>query len=158
MPRFPAFYDTGRPSKYHKSCSFCDFVIPRVQNISKPPKTGLFEIREEGINISNAYENGSLKYGGGKNISNLKNTPNLQKSTFGMQSEVKMHPKSRIRAIWDTFAPEKVSQKVAKPPAQILARITNIFPYLPKTRRATKKRHSRNECRDCAAISYFRRL
>ena len=39
-----------------------------------------------------------------KNISNLKNTPNLQKSTFGMQSEAKMHPKSRIRAIWDTFA------------------------------------------------------
>ena len=36
-----------------------------------------------------------------------------------MQSEAKMHPKSRIRAIWDTFAPEKVSQKAAKPPAQI---------------------------------------
>ena len=58
----------------------------------------------------------------------LKNTPNSQKSTFGMHSPPRKYPKSRIRAIWDTFAPEKVSQKVAKPPAQILARITNIFP------------------------------
>ncbi|MBQ6303457.1 MAG: hypothetical protein IJK83_05475, partial [Clostridiales bacterium] len=40
----------------------------------------------------------------------LKNTPNFQKSTFGMQSEVKMHPKSRIRAIWDTFAPSNTHQ------------------------------------------------
>ncbi|MBQ6415311.1 MAG: hypothetical protein IJJ65_03575, partial [Butyrivibrio sp.] len=34
----------------------------------------------------------------------------FQKSTFGMQSEAKMHPKSRIRAIWDTFVLIKTPQ------------------------------------------------
>ncbi|MBQ6302842.1 MAG: hypothetical protein IJK83_02350, partial [Clostridiales bacterium] len=29
---------------------------------------------------------------------------------FGRQSEAKMHPKSRIRAIWDTFTPSKTPQ------------------------------------------------
>ena len=45
-----------------------------------------------------------------KNISNLKNTPNLQKSTFGMHSPPRKHPKSRIRAIWDTFVLLKTPQ------------------------------------------------
>ena len=40
----------------------------------------------------------------------LKNTPNLQFKAFGIQSEAKMHPKSRIRAIGDTFASLKPPQ------------------------------------------------
>ena len=40
----------------------------------------------------------------------LKTTPNLQFKAFGRQSEAKMHPKSRIRAIRDTFAPSKPPQ------------------------------------------------
>ena len=34
----------------------------------------------------------------------LKNTQNLHKSTFGIHLLPQKHPKSRIRAIWDTFA------------------------------------------------------
>ena len=43
MPRFPGFYDTGMPSKYHKSCRFCDLRYQEYR-ISQNPKNQPFKI------------------------------------------------------------------------------------------------------------------
>ena len=43
MPRFPGFYDTGMPSKYHKSCRFCDLRYQEYR-ISQTPKNQPFKI------------------------------------------------------------------------------------------------------------------
>ena len=47
----------------HAVFAICD---TKSTEYLKTPKTDLFEILEEGMNISDAYENGSLRYRGGE--------------------------------------------------------------------------------------------
>ncbi len=43
-------------------------------------------------------------------ICTLKNTPNRENEQFGIHFPLQKHPKSRKRAIWDTFSPSKPPQ------------------------------------------------
>ena len=85
-------------------------MIPRVQNITKTQKQACLRYGKRVWISQMPMKMAVWDTEAVKNISNLKNTPNFQERTFGMQSEAKMHPKSRIRAIWDTFVLLKTPQ------------------------------------------------
>ena len=128
--------------KYLKIHNNQPFEIFEAPNIPNHEKRAIWDANSPS-KVPQIFEKTNLGYILSKNTSQI-----TENGPFGIQTAPKKYPKSLKKQIWDTS--EKVPQKVAKPLAQVFARI--------KTRHPTKTRHSRDERRGCAAVSYFRRL